>query len=180
MNSTPFSNNGSKPNVMTGNRHLDPRALDPEALDPKAYHAIVGPALQTAAEVAADRGDPTLAADMPAMLALIDLITCLAGDYDGRTGYALDDLVNGAPAAACVMVMQEAKLGEEAIGQCLAALEAAYAQLAEHGVTAPARELISQGGRRLRQGERAAGLAYLKQATQKIVAAIEDWQKKVH
>ena len=126
-------------------------SLAPESIDSDTYYAVVGPALQAAAEIAAERGDPTLAADMPAMLALIELVGYLTAQYHDQN-HAEDeaeDWLHGAPAAACVMVMQEAKLEQAAIGQCLAALEAAYAQLAEHQVTAPAVELILRGGLQL-------------------------------
>lgn len=159
-----------------------PESPDPEALDSATYHGVVGPALQAAAEVAAERGDPTLHADMPSMLALIDLISALAARWrrersvDQRTARMLE----GAPAAACVMVLQEAKLDESAIGQCLAALEAAYAQLVEYEVTAAARTKIDNAWRALQNDRREVAVTNLKEAAQQIVTAIEDWQAKVH
>lgn len=149
-------------------------------LDQDAYHNIVGPALKAAADVAADRGDPTLAADMPCMLALIDMVSGLTNDYDAHAGTTHADDIRQITAAACVMVMQEAGLEEAAIGQCLAALETAYKQLLRQAVTQDAGELVDNGGEFLRSGDREAGQAYLKQATQRIVAAIETWRERVH
>lgn len=170
---------------MSDDRRLDPETLaedDLSALDPQAYHTIVGPPLQVCAELAARRGDPTLHADMPAMLALIDLVARLADLYAETHGDDAPDreLLDAAPAAACVMVLQEAKLGPDAVGQCLAALETAYAQLAEHEVTAGARPHVAMAWELLCDGDRDDALANLKQAAEHIVAAIEAWQAKVH
>jgi len=158
------------------------QASAPENIDPQTYHAVVGPALQAAAAVAAERGDHTLAADMPAMLALIELVNQLSLHYydEPEAGEDAQDWLHGAPAAACVMVMQEAKLEQAAIGQCLAALEAAYAQLAEHDVTRPAHELLYRGGLQLQAGERKLADTTLKQATRMIVREIENWRQSSH
>lgn len=160
---------------------LDPTRLDPEALPPATYHKVVGPALQVAAEVAAARGDPTLHADMPAMLALVELVTALAerwcAEHADEPG---SEPLAGAAAAACVMVMQQAKLPETAIGQCLAALETAYAQLAAHAVTAPATPMVNAAWQAFEAGERGLAVGHLKRAAECIVAAIEAWQARVH
>lgn len=157
--------------------------LAPEDIDPETYHAVVGPSLRAAAEVAAERGDPTLAADMPAMLALIELVGKLGGlraetctDIDPPTR----DWLAGAPAAACVMVMQEAKLEESAIGQCLAALEAAHAQIHAHAVTAAGDELLRRAALQLDAGEHKLAMTSLKQAVRAIVTAIEAWRESTH
>lgn len=159
--------------------------FDPGAIDADTYHAVVGPALEAAAKIAAERGDPTLAADMPAMLALIELINHLSAYYQEQAGPGQgdrddQDWLHGAPAAACVMVMQQAKLEQDAIGQCLAALETAYAQLVAHEVTAPALELIRRGCLQLQSGERKLAALTLQQATRSVVAAIEAWREQTH
>lgn len=162
--------------------NLDPEQLDPDAMDPATYHTVVGPSLQVTAELAAARGDPTLHADMPAMLALIDLVARLAHHWRETHGadQRQDEVLDGAPAAACVMVLQEAGLGPDAIGQCLAALQAGYAQLAEHGVTEVATPLIDRAWEALQDERRDAALTDLDQAARRIVSAIEAWQAKVH
>lgn len=164
---------------------LNPETLDenaPDTLDADTYHIVVGPPLQVCAELAAKRGDPTLHADMAAMLALIDLVVRLADLYIETHG---DDassrqMLDTAPAAACVMVLQEADLDPDAIGQCLAALETAYAQLAEHDVTAGARPHVAMAWEQLCDGKRESALESLAQAAKHIVTAIEAWQAKVH
>lgn len=177
---------------------LDPGALDPEALDPRAYHAVVGPALKACADAAAARGDPTLHADMPAMLALIDMVRALARRWcaahaDEKRSAAL---LEAAPAAACVMVLHEARLGDQAVGQCLAALETAYAQLLAHGVTAAAAPAIDEAWAALNDGPednledgtddsvddgaRARAEDALARAAQHIIAAVEAWQGQRH
>lgn len=156
--------------------------FDPDAIDADTYHAVVGPALEAAAKIAAERGDPTLAADMPAMLALIELINHLSAYYHDQPhpDQGDQDWLHGAPAAACVMVMQQAKLEQEAIGQCLGALETAYAQLVAHEVTAPALELIRRACLQLQSGDRKLAAFTLQQATRSVVAAIEAWRESTH
>lgn len=166
--------------MSTPETHLDPEQLGRDALDPDTYHLVVGPALQVCAALAAKRGDPTLHADMPAMLALVHLVTELgrhwAADHDEADNERLDQ----AAVAACVMVLREAGLAEDAIGQCLAALEAAYAQLAEHNVTEPAGPFIGTAWRALSVDDRDTAIEQLEQAAHRIVAAIEAWQNQVH
>lgn len=164
------------------NHILDPETLEFTALDTEAYHMVVGPALKAAAEAAAKRGDPTLHADMPAMLALVDIITHFADLYDQTYPDSATDAkqLESAPAGACVMVLQEAEMDPEAIGQCLAALEAAYQQLHEQEVIEAARPFIAHGWEHLVDGEREQGLSCLTMATHTIIAAIENWEAKVH
>ncbi|HLQ85856.1 MAG TPA: hypothetical protein VK110_06855 [Salinisphaeraceae bacterium] len=159
-----------------------PDPLDPATLDPDIYHNIVGPALQVAAETAAKRGDPTLHADMPAMLALIDIInhfvhlqreTHAASPHD-------DAMLDGAAAAACVMVFKEAGMEPYAIEQCLAALEAAYAQLHEQQVIGDARPFIAHAWEHLVDGQRDQARGSLTMAANVIIAAIENWQEQRH
>lgn len=161
---------------------LDPKSQDPEALDPPIYHAVVGPPLQAAADVAAARGDPTLHADMPAMLALIDLITRFGGYWRAENHYddKIDELLTGAAASACVMVLQEAKMPPDNIGQCLGALESAYDSLLDDDVTDIAKNSADHAWQALKTDNRELAAAQLKQATQQIVAAIEVWQAQVH
>lgn len=162
--------------------HLDPETLDPDALDPGVYHSIVGPALQVTAETAAKRGDPTLHADMPAMLALVDIVTRLADLYadtypDSGPDHAV---LAGAPGAACVMVLQEAGLDSRAIGQCLAALKTAYTQIYEHDLMDGARPHVAMAWEQLTDDQPEQARASLAQGVQAIIAAIEDWQAQVH
>lgn len=162
--------------------HLDPEHLDPDALSPHAYHRIVGPALQVAAEVAAKRGHRQLFDDMPAMLALIEMVTRLADLYVEH--YPEVDtpqtIIDGAPTGACVMVFQEAELPADAIGQLLAALETAYRQLHEQAVIDDARPFIAMAWSHLDEDDRAEGKHCLTQACQNAIAAIENWQEQVH
>src|SRR5699024_10041903 len=101
---------------------------DPHALPPKVYHRVVGPVLQVCADLAARRGDPTLHADLPVMLALVDLIARFADLY--QQYYPDSDVdpqtLRGAPAGAAVMVLQQAGLECADVDMCLKALEQAY------------------------------------------------------
>src|SRR5699024_7015891 len=163
------------------NRFSMPDPLDPAFLDPAVYHVVVGPALQVAAEVAAKRGDPTLHADMPAMLALIDLITHLAYLYTQTYPERPTDRakLDEASAAACVMVLQEAEMEPFAIEQCLQALQAAYKQLYEHEVVEQARPFIAHAWEHLVDDQREQARACLTMAANTIIAAIENWREQV-
>jgi hypothetical protein len=90
-----------------------------ETLAPDTYHRVVGPALQAAAETAGRRGHKSLFDDMPAMLALVDLVTRLADLHRAHDAAAVNQatLLDDAATAACVMVFQEAKLPAPAISQ---------------------------------------------------------------
>ncbi len=163
-------------------RPLDPETLDPAAMGPEVYHVVIGPPLQVAAEAAAKRGDPTLHADMPAMLALVEMVTRLADLYaESHPENRVDpQMLDNAPAAACVMVFQEAGLEATAIGQMLAALETAYRQIHEHAVVDEARPFVAMAWEQLEDDQRDEARACLTQATQTIIATIEAWQAQVH
>jgi len=161
---------------------LDPEQLDPDAMDTETYHAVVGPALQVAAEVAAKRGHPTLHDDMPAMLALVEMITRLADQF--RDAYpersTQPDTLDNAATGACVMVFQEARMPADAVGQCLAALETAYRQLHEQEVLESARPFIAMAWSHIDDDDRVGARHCLEQATRHVIAAIEDWQAQTH
>lgn len=161
---------------------LDPEKLGPEAMDGDTYHAVVGPALQVAAEVAAKRGHPTLHDDMPAMLALVEMVSRLADLY--REAYpeqcAAPEILDNAATSACVMVFQEADMPADAVGQCLAALETAYRQLHEQNVLDSARPFIAMGWSHLEDRDRDGARHCLEQATRHVIAAIDAWQTQTH
>ncbi|GAB3671911.1 hypothetical protein [Salinisphaera aquimarina] len=163
-------------------RRLDPENLNPEAMDPDAYHVVVGPALQVAADVAAKRGHPTLHDDMPAMLALVEMVTRLADLYAEThpDGAADAQMLDNAATGACVMVFQQAEMPADAIGQCLAALETAYGQLHDQEVIADARPFIAMAWEHFEDGQRKDAMHCLTQSAQRTIAAIEAWQTQVH
>lgn len=163
-------------------RRLDPEQLDPEALDPRTYHRVIGPALKVAADAAAKRGHPTLHDDMPAMLALVEMVTRLADLFmDHHPGAATDEpMLEHAATGACVMVFQQAKMPADAIGQCLAALETAYGQLYDHNVIDEARPFIAMAWEHLDDDQREEAEQCLRQAAEHTIAAIEAWQTQVH
>lgn len=160
---------------------FDPQTLELSALDEHAYHAVIGPALRVAAEAAAKRGDPTLHADMPAMLALVDISTHLAHLYiETYPDSSVDQSkLDEASAAACVMVLQEAEMEPYAIEECLQALQAAYKQLYEHAVVDDARPFIAHAWEHLVDDQREPAHACLTLAANTIIAAIENWQEQV-
>ncbi|MES1935029.1 hypothetical protein [Salinisphaera hydrothermalis] len=162
---------------------LNPESANPEALDHTTYHRVVGPALRAAAETAAKRGHKYLFDDMPAMLALVDMVTRLADLYrEHYPDVATDqnDWIDKAATAACVMVFQEAELPADAIGQCLAALETAYQQVHEQSVLDPGVRYIAMAWSHLDDDEREDAHHCLTQAAEHMIAAIEAWQSEVH
>ncbi|MAA74724.1 MAG: hypothetical protein CMN28_08465 [Salinisphaeraceae bacterium] len=159
--------------------HLDPESLDPQALAPQTYHKVVSPALKVCADVAAERNDPTLAADMPSMLALVHVIEFFRELHD-ETDAEQEERLRQAAASACVMVLRESGLDDNATGQCLAALEAAYAQLATHDVFSSARYALTEAWDLLNQDRREPALETIKGAVVRIVMAIDAWQEKRH
>lgn len=158
---------------------LDPEAIDGQALDRATYNRVVGPALQAAAETAAKRGHKYLFDDMPAMLALIEMVTRLADlyreHYPDATGEKTT-LIDNAATAACVMVFQEAELDPVAIDQCLVALETAYRQVHEHSVIDDSARYIAMAWSHLDDDQRDQARHCLIQSTEQIIAAIEVWQ----
>ncbi|WP_423822636.1 hypothetical protein V5738_01535 [Salinisphaera sp. SPP-AMP-43] len=158
---------------------LNPDAVDPDALDPATYHRIVGPALQAAADTAAKRGHKYLFDDLPCMLALVEMVTRLADLYREHYPEAAAEkpvLLDNAATAACVMVFQEAELPPDAIGQMLAALEAAYQQVHDQSVIDGGSRYIAMGWSHLDDDDREDAKHCLAQATEQIAAAIEVWQ----
>ena len=157
----------------------DPGHPDPEAMDSRTYHTVVGPALQAAADVAAKRGHPTLHDDMPAMLALVEMVTRLVDLF--REHYpdhsVSPEILDGAATGACVMVFQQAKLSPEATRQCVTALETAYRQAHEQAVIDSARPFVAMAWSHLEDDERDEAKHCLEQASQNVIAEIENWQQ---
>lgn len=152
-------------------------------LDPDTYHRVVGPALQAAAEVAARRGHRTLFDDMPAMLALVDMVTRLADLQRQHNAEAVTEqgaLLDDAATAACVMVFQEAELPASAISQCLTALEAAYRQLHEQSVIDCTTGYVAMAWSHLEDDQREPARKCLTQACEQAIAAIEIWRGETH
>lgn len=155
---------------------------DASTLDPATYHRVVGPALRAAAETAARRGHRLLFDDMPAMLALVDMITRLVdlehqnspdSVGDGRGKAVLDE----AAASACVMVFRKAELSEDDINGCLVALRAAYRQINEQSVIEEATPYIAMAWSHMEDGQRDPAHESLIQASRYIIAAIEVWRE---
>jgi len=148
-------------------------------LPPEAYHRVVGPPLKAAAETAARRGNKTLFEDMPAMLSLVDMVTRLADLYRQHDP-DLDDekaqLLEGAAMSACVMVFQNSELPEEAINDCLGALQAAYRQLNEQAVIDLATPHIAMAWSHMEDEQREQAQKCLTEACEKTIAAIEVWE----
>lgn len=155
--------------------------VNPTTLPHEAYHLIVSPALQVAAELAAVRGDPELYNDMASMLALRRLVTTF-GEFYARQYPNIDaatrQAIAAAPEAACTMVLQRAELDAKQLSECLWALDAAERQLAADAAFGSEAEPAQTAWQELIQGHRDNALARLKFAAGSLVTAIDHWERR--
>jgi hypothetical protein len=148
-------------------------------LTPVEYELLAAPALQAAAEVAAQRGDPHLFNDMPVMLALLGSVTVLTHAYlqqDLPKGASPRATLERAPLAVCALVFTESDLDAAQVEQCLGALSQAYLQLLREGVLGPQEGLVEKGFEQLMVGERASALQSLKQGVLAMAKAVDSWE----
>jgi hypothetical protein len=149
-------------------------------LTPAEYQLLAAPALQAAAEVAAQRGDPHLYNDMPSMLALLATVSALTHSYLGQTlpaGASPREVLEAAPLAVCALVFTESGLEAPDVQQCLQALSSAYLQLLRKGVLGPQEALVEKAFVELMDGQRLAGLQSLRQGMMAMARAIDAWEK---
>jgi len=153
---------------------------DIAGLNPSEYHRIVAPALKTAAQVAAARGDPLLVNDMASMLALWHVADLLAqhelADPTRPPDASPRGVIETAARGACVMVLQQAELDRDAITDCLDALSRAHAMLGADGIFDDYRDPIARAWHHLREGHSAAADSALKRSVTDLVAAIDAWE----
>jgi hypothetical protein len=148
-------------------------------LTPVEYDLLAAPALQAAAEVAAQRGDPHLYNDMPCMLALLGTVTALTHAYLQQplpTEASPKASLESAPLAVCALVFTESGLEALQVEQCLHALSRAYLQLLREGVLGPQEGLVEKGFEQLMDGERPAALYSLHQGIQTMARAVDAWE----
>jgi hypothetical protein len=148
-------------------------------LTPVEYQLLAAPALQAAAEVAAQRGDPHLYNDMPSMLALLGTVTALTHAYLQRDlpGDASPrEVLERAPLSVCALVFTESGLEAIEVEQCLRALSQAYLQLLRQGVLGPQEGLVEAGFDHLLAGNRSQGLQSLHRGMQAMAKAIDAWE----
>jgi len=148
-------------------------------ITPVEYDLLAAPALQAAAEVAAQRGDPHLYNDMPCMLALLGAVTALTHAYLQQplpNEASPPASLESAPLAVCALVFTESGLEAPQVEQCLRALSRAYLQLLREGVLGPQEALVEKGFGQLIAGERPAALHSLHQAMQAMARAIDMWE----
>ncbi len=149
---------------------------------PEEYQAIVAPAMQAAAELAAARGDPYLYNDLACMLTLMALIRDLADLYQDKFG-ALGQLsapeqFKAAPKAACVMVLSEYEIDAESIQSMTSALDNAYARLASDNVFGPERVQVQKAWDAREANNLDAANAFLRQAATGLAGAIDAWESQ--
>jgi hypothetical protein len=148
-------------------------------ITPVEYELLAAPALQAAAEVAAQRGDPHLYNDMPCMIALLGTVTALTHAYLQQPlphEASPQASLESAPLAVCALVFTESDLEAPQVEQCLRALSRAYLQLLREGVLGPQEGLVEKGFDQLMAGQRPAALHSLHQAIQTMARAVDSWE----
>ncbi|MGR9091018.1 MAG: hypothetical protein ACU85U_10615 [Gammaproteobacteria bacterium] len=153
-----------------------------DGLLPEEYQAVVAPAMQAAAELAAARGDPYLYNDLACMLALMVLVRDLADLYQDQWGplgqHSPPEVFAAAPSAACVMVLSEYELEPDSIRHMSAALERATVQLSADGVFGPERIDVHKAWAARIDGKTDSANAYMRQAASRIANAVDAWEAR--
>ncbi|HEV7166291.1 MAG TPA: hypothetical protein VGO35_12995 [Gammaproteobacteria bacterium] len=152
----------------------------PGMLTPAEYQLLAAPALQVAAEMAAQRGDPHLYNDMASMLALLGMVSALVHAYledEAKPGDASPQpVLEAAPLAVTALVFTESGLEVAEVDACLKALSVAYLQLLKLGILGPQDAYVEKAYRELSRGERPAGGQSLKQAAFAMARAVDAWE----
>jgi hypothetical protein len=155
---------------------------DSDGLLPEEYQAVIAPAMQAAAELAAARGDPYLYNDIACMLTLMVLVRDLADLYQhqwGALGQASTPaLFAAAPTAAIVMVMAEYEIERISIKSMTFALERAYAQISTDNVFGPERVHIQKAWDARIAHKVDAANAFMRQAATATAGAIDAWEAR--
>ena len=157
---------------------MDTSAIPEGLLTPQEYQLLAAPALQVAAELAAQRGDPHLYNDMASMLALLGMVSALVRvdlGQPARQGSPRERL-EAAPLAVCALVFTESGLEAPEVEQCLRALSAAYLKLLREGVLGPQEAYVEQAFPSLQAGNRPAGIHSLRQAAHAMARAVDVWE----
>lgn len=149
-------------------------------LTPAEYQLLAAPALQTAAELAAQRGDPHLYNDMASMLALLGMVSALVHAYlEGATADASPrPALEATPLAVCALVFTESGLEADQVDACLRALSAAYLQLLRQGVFGPQDAYVDKAFQELMSAQRPVAMQSLKLAAHAMAKAVDAWEAK--
>ena len=153
-----------------------------DGLLPEEYQAVIAPAMQAAAELAAARGDPYLYIDLACMLALMVLVRDLADLYQDQWGplgqHSPPDVFAAAPSAACVMVLSEYEIETDSIRHMTTALERAAEQLTADGVFGPERVEVHKAWSAFLDDKRDSAQAWMRQAASRIANAVDAWEAR--
>lgn len=156
----------------------------PDWLSPEEYQMIVAPSLKVAAELAASRGDPTLYQDLPSMLCLIYLVSSLKDYYIDEwavmSAMSSEASMQKAPEAACMMVLTEGNVEKSQLGKMMDALNRAYQQVVDAGITSEADADIKIAWEAMKHNEHEQFLLALEQAAKKFIAILNRWEKTRH
>ena len=156
--------------------------MPPGMLTPVEYQLLAAPALQVAAELAAQRGDPHLYNDMASMLALLGMVGALVHAYleEGADsgGASPRPELEAAPLAVCALVFTESGLEASQVDDCLRALSAAYLQLLRQGALGPQDAYVERASGELKSGRGPTGLQSLKLAASAMARAVDAWETR--
>lgn len=154
-------------------------SASPEGLlTPVEYQLLAAPALEAAAQVAAERGDPHLYDDMASMIGLLGAVSCLTHAYlqAPPPGASPRHRLEATPLAVCALVFTASNLEAPEVERCLRALSDAYLRLLKAGVLGPQEALVEQAYVELMQGKRPVGLQNLKRGILAMARAVDGWE----
>jgi hypothetical protein len=156
--------------------------IQTDGLLPEEYQAVIAPAMQAAAELAAARGDPYLYNDLACMLTLMVLVRDLADLYQDQWGAlgqtSVPSLFAAAPQAACVMVMTEYEIEPSSIRSMTAALARAHEQISNDNVFGPERVQIQKAWAARNANNVDTANAFMRQAATATATAIDAWEAR--
>jgi hypothetical protein len=150
-------------------------------LTPDEYLTLVAPVLETCATLAAERGDPTLHADLPSMLAVTVLIDGLAELHraarrplgQGPAAEVYGEL----PFAVAVMVLLENGIEPPRLAQMETALRAIHARIVgaagAAGTLPPPAVLVAPAWALILEGRGSEARAALRLAAREVMALVE-------
>lgn len=156
-------------------------AGDVGSLPASEYHAIVAPALEVCAELAAARNDPDLYNDMASMLVLRVLVQALGECFleeHATASASLRKVLAAAADGACGMVLKRGELSAAQLGECLWALQTATGQLTDAHVFDQDQKLIHAAWRHLSAGNRKDAIGQLTLAAGGMATAIDTWERE--
>lgn len=169
---------------MSDSPDIDPSTgagpIDPDWVNSLEYKTLVAPALKVGAATAASRGEPWLATDLASMIAVLHLVRLLVTRYDeewGGLGEASPpETLAKVPEAALAMVLKEAEFEPSAVGDCIDAVQRAYAVLRNESVIPETEPMVDAAWRALTGNDEVSAETLLGAVAGNVVSAVDAWE----